>query len=156
MKDQNISSEYYLQQKVQLNMQLFLSFAPMIEDTFKDLWESLLHGFSLCETLINELEYNQDAVPPRNSYIYWWLYEVATEEDKLALNGQGMNHNELKKMIFKYKANEQLNVKLHEAVANIQMLRESKIAEKLSSDIGQVLAPFQMILNRTRTVVREG
>ncbi|MHA0855461.1 heptaprenyl diphosphate synthase component 1 [Paenibacillus sp. CMAA1364] len=51
-----VTPEQYLERKVQLNMQLFLSFTPMMDDSLVDTWRTLLQEFSLCETVINELQ----------------------------------------------------------------------------------------------------
>ena len=118
LQEQELSSEQYLQQKVQLNMQLFLSFAPMIEVTFKDSWELLLYEFSLCETVMNELDHNQGSEP--------------------------------------YLTNEHLMNTLHEAIGRVQLIQQSFKGDVLSSEIGQVLEPFQLFLNISRTVVGEG
>ncbi|WP_438351275.1 heptaprenyl diphosphate synthase component 1 [Paenibacillus sp. FA6] len=58
-----LTSEQYLEQKVQLNMQLFLSFSPMIENSLRDSWEKLLREFSLCETVMIELDHNEEGIP---------------------------------------------------------------------------------------------
>ncbi|MGF7050035.1 heptaprenyl diphosphate synthase [Paenibacillus sp. DS2015] len=50
-----LSAEQYLRLKVQLNMQLFLSFTPMLEESVQGLWQELLREFSLCDTLMQEL-----------------------------------------------------------------------------------------------------
>ncbi|AOZ91374.1 heptaprenyl diphosphate synthase component 1 [Paenibacillus crassostreae] len=118
IQNQELNSEHYLQQKVQLNMQLFLSFAPMIEDSLHVIWEKLLHDFSLCETITNEIEHNLTARP--------------------------------------YISTEQLMVILRDAVERIQLLSEGLNGDITSSNIGQVLEPFQKLLNCTRTMAREG
>jgi heptaprenyl diphosphate synthase len=118
VQDQELSSEQYLQQRVQLNMQLFLSFAPMIEVSLKESWESLLYEFSLCETIMNELEYNQGSEP-----------NIAKEH---------------------------LMNTLHEAINRVQLIQQSLKGDVLSLGIGQVLEPFQLFLNISRTVVGEG
>lgn len=63
MQNSLLSSEQYLVQKVQLNMQLFLSFSPLLQDSVRGLWSFLLHEISLCETIMQELSHNQGACP---------------------------------------------------------------------------------------------
>ncbi|WP_044876431.1 heptaprenyl diphosphate synthase component 1 [Paenibacillus sp. IHBB 10380] len=59
MSSSMLSAEQYLRLKVQLNMQLFLSFTPMLEKSVQDLWQQLLQEFSLCDTIVQELNVNK-------------------------------------------------------------------------------------------------
>lgn len=50
-----IPADQYLKHTVQLNMRLFLSFTPLIEESLRESWLKLLAEFSLCETAAQEL-----------------------------------------------------------------------------------------------------
>lgn len=63
MQSSVLSSEQYLVQKVQLSMQLFLSFTPLLEDSVRGLWNFFLHEISLCETIVQELSQTQRTCP---------------------------------------------------------------------------------------------
>lgn len=156
MKSLKLSAEQYLVQKVQLNMQLFLSFAPMLEDSLKDLWKTLLGEISLCETVMQELNNTRDANPYKYGYIYWELMELASEEDKLVLNGIKLEPIDWKKMIHKYKSREHMMITLSESVERIKNILKSLKGDVRFSEVGQVLEPFVLFLNTSETVLREG
>ncbi|OAB46921.1 heptaprenyl diphosphate synthase component 1 [Paenibacillus antarcticus] len=156
MKSLQLSAEQYLVQKVQLNMQLFISFTPMLEEPLRDLWKSLLHEISLCEIVMQELNLTQEGQPLKYGYIYWEMMELASVEDKLTLNEIEIDPIEWKKMIHQYKPMEHMTNRLRESVDRIQHLLKSLKGDVRFLGIGQVVEPFQLFVNSFGTVLREG
>lgn len=156
IKSTQLSAEQYLVQKVQLNMQLFLSFTPMLEDSLRDLWKSLLHEISQCEIVMQELNHTQEGQPLKYGYSYWKMVELASVEDKLTLNGIEIDPIEWKKMMHKYKTMEHMRNSLRESVDRVQHLLKSLKGDVRFLGIGQVLEPFLLFVNSSGTVLREG
>ncbi|OAB44275.1 heptaprenyl diphosphate synthase component 1 [Paenibacillus glacialis] len=156
MKSAQLSAEQYLVQKVQLNMQLFLSFTPMLEESLRDIWKTLLHEISLCEMLMQELNLSKGGQPLKYGYSYWEMMELANEEDKLMLNEIEISPIEWNKMMHKYKCMESVTNSLRESVDRVQHLLKSLKGDVRFLDIGQVLEPFLVFVNSSGTVLREG
>ena len=70
-----LSSEQYLQDRVQLNTQLFLSFSTWIEDGERALFEQLLTYCTQLDTIQEEIGLIHAGQVQRNSYIYWYIKE---------------------------------------------------------------------------------
>lgn len=156
MKNQLLSAEEYLRQMVQLNMQLFLSFTPLLEGSLTDLWKSLLTGFTECETVLREMQRSSDSEPFLYSYSFWHILAVASVEDKQALKDNKVEPKDWKKMMLKYKAGEQLADKLRQAVNNVQSVLNSVKGDSRFREVGQVLEPFLRQLNTSGSAVGEG
>lgn len=155
MKSLLLSAEEYLRQTVQLNMQLFLSFTPLIEESVRELWNSLLHSVSECETVVREMQRSSNE-SFLYSYAYWHILDVASEEDKQALKEHKIDNKDWKKLMLKYKAGEHLAEKLRQAVGGVQTVLKSVKGDGLFRDIGQVLEPFQRQLLASGSAVGEG
>ncbi|UYO01785.1 MULTISPECIES: heptaprenyl diphosphate synthase component 1 [Paenibacillus] len=156
MKSLLLSAEEYLRQRVQLNMQLFLSFTPFLDDSLKELWKSLLRGFSECETVVREMQLSSGSEPFLYSYSFWHILDVASDEDKLALKENRVEPKDWKKMLLKYKAGEHLADKLQQAVNSVQSILKMVKGDGMFREIGQVLDPFLRQLNTPGSAVGEG
>ncbi|MGN7357373.1 heptaprenyl diphosphate synthase component 1 [Paenibacillus sp. SAF-054] len=155
MKSLFMSAEEYLRQTVQLNMQLFLSFTPLIEESLHELWNSLLRNVSECETVVREMQ-RSSSDPYLYSYSYWHILDVASEEDKQALRERKLDNKDWKKLMLKYKAGEHMAEKLRQAVGGVQSILKSVKGDSLFRELGQVLEPFQRQLLASGSAVGEG
>lgn len=135
MKGMLLSAEQYLRHTVQLNMRLFLSFTPMIEESLTELWEKLLTEFSQCETVCLELKRSSDPANAREGYCYWKVLEAATEDERLLLQGQNLDLKDWKKLKMKYKCDSQLTDKLHQSLQSIQGLLQGIKDEYLIGEL---------------------
>ncbi|WP_136606195.1 heptaprenyl diphosphate synthase component 1 [Paenibacillus dokdonensis] len=155
MKSLFMSAEEYLRQTVQLNMQLFLSFTPLLEESLHDLWNTLLRNVSECETVAREMQRSSNE-PYIYSYSYWHILDVASEEDKQALRERKIDNKDWKKLMLKYKAGEHMAEKLRQAVNGVQSILKSVKGDSRFREIGQVLEPFQRQLHASGSAVGEG
>jgi heptaprenyl diphosphate synthase len=142
MKGMLLSAEQYLRHTVQLNMRLFLSFTPMIEDSLTQLWEKLLAEFSHCETLCLELRRSGNPASAREGYCYWKVMELATEEERQLLDEQDLDLKDWKKLKLKYKCDSLLTDKLHGSLQSIQGLLKDIKDEHLISELSSALDHF--------------
>lgn len=86
MNSSLLSAEQYLRLKVQLNMQLFLSFTPMLEVSVQELWQQLLQEFSLCDTLVQEINVNKGPQRMTSGYPFFSVEEL-TDKLRYAISG---------------------------------------------------------------------
>ncbi|WP_019909966.1 heptaprenyl diphosphate synthase component 1 [Paenibacillus sp. HW567] len=139
MKGMLLSAEQYLRHTVQLNMRLFLSFTPMIEDSLAELWEMLLAEFSQCETALLELRRGSDAGSATQGYCYWKVLETSTEDERRLLLEQDLDLKDWKKLKLKSKCDSLLMDKLHGSLQSIQGLLQGVKDENLISELSAAL-----------------
>ncbi|ETT68450.1 MULTISPECIES: heptaprenyl diphosphate synthase component 1 [Paenibacillus] len=135
MRGIRLSAEQYLRHMVQLNMRLFLSFTPMIENSLVELWEKLLTEFSQCETVAIELQRCDNLENASNGYCYWKMLESATEEERKQLQDQNLDQKDWKMLKMKYKCDSLLTDKLHQSIQSIQGLLQSVKDESLLREL---------------------
>ncbi|MCJ8011090.1 heptaprenyl diphosphate synthase component 1 [Paenibacillus sp. KQZ6P-2] len=155
MKSLLLSADEYLRQMVQLNMQLFLSFTPLIEEPLRELWNTLLQNISECEAVVREIQ-RSSGEPYLYSYSYWHILDIANEEDKQALRESNIDNKDWKKLMLKYKAGEHMADKLRQAVEGVHSILKSIKGDSRFREIGQVLEPFQRQLHASGSAVGEG
>lgn len=139
MKEMLFTAEQYLKHTVQLNMRLFLSFTPMIEEPLRDCWEKLLVEFSQCETVTQELRRGADPVSALQGYCYWKVLESATEEERQLLGEQELDIRDWKKLKLRSKCDALLTDKLHASLGSIQGLLQGIKDEELISELSAAL-----------------
>ncbi|MDR0270306.1 heptaprenyl diphosphate synthase component 1 [Paenibacillus sp.] len=155
MKSLLLSAEEYLRQTVQLNMQLFLSFTPLLEESLYDMWSALLRNVTECETVAREMQRSASETY-LYSYSYWHILDIANEEDQQALKERKIDNKDWKKLMLKYKAGEQMADKLRQAVDSVQTILKNVKGDSRFREIGQILEPFQRQLHASGSAVGEG
>ncbi|WP_150271049.1 heptaprenyl diphosphate synthase component 1 [Paenibacillus tepidiphilus] len=156
MKEKLLSAEQYLRHKVQLNMRLFLSFTPLIEEPLKELWEKLLAEFSHCETVCHELRSSADPASGHEGYCYWRLMENVSEDERRQLREQSLDIKDWKKLKLKYKCDYMLTDKLHSSIAAVQNLLQGVKDEQLTSELRTALDRFTQQLKISGQAAVEG
>lgn len=156
MKGMLLSAEEYLKYMVQLNMQLFLSFTPLIEPSIQGNWKTLMNELTLCETIEREVDRCISPDDGKHGYAYWYVFERANDEEKKMMILKRVDSKDWKKLMLKYKTTDDLLEKLRNSVQAIQSAMPVLNDEVLSAQIGQILEPFIQRLSRYRAAVREG
>lgn len=156
MKDMLLSAEEYLRHMVQLNMQLFLSFTPLIDSSYRGTWKTMLSELTQCETIVRELDRAISPEEGKNGYGYWYLLEQISEEEKKLLTPKKLDSRDWKKLMLKYKTADNLLDKLRSSVSAVQSMMPVLSIEGASAQIEQILEPFVQRLSRYRSAVREG
>ncbi|WNS44489.1 heptaprenyl diphosphate synthase component 1 [Paenibacillus sp. MMS20-IR301] len=139
MREQSFTAEQYLKYTVQLNMRLFLSFTPMIEDSLREVWEKLLVEFSQYETVVQELRRGVDPASALEGYTYWKVLESATEEEELLLSQQALDLKDWKKLKLRCKCDTLLTDKLHASAESVQVLLQGIKDEELTGELRALL-----------------
>lgn len=156
MRERFISAEQYLRHMVQLNMRLFLSFSPMIEESLVELWEKLLAEFSQCETVIGELRRSKDPSNARESYSYWKIFEYATDDERELLQSSSFDQRDWELLIKKCKCDSILIDKLNQSLQTIQELLKGINDEHLISELGALLDRFLRQMKNSGQAAVEG
>lgn len=152
MKKTLLPSDEYLRLTVQLNMQLFLSFTPLLEIAVQETWKKLLKEFTECETIVQEIERCAGPETGRCGYVFWHLIESGSEEERNLLVSRKTDMKDWRKLVLKHNASEKLLDKLRDSVHAIQQLLESRG----DSSYTGILDPFLKRLSTCRSVAREG
>ncbi|MBW4082836.1 heptaprenyl diphosphate synthase component 1 [Paenibacillus sp. S150] len=156
IKGRLLSAEQYLRHTVQLNMRLFLSFTPVIEESLTGLWEKLLAEFSQYETALLELRRGDDPVNAFEGYCYWKVLETAAEEERRLLLEQKLDLKDWKKLKMKYKCDSLLTDKLHGSLQSIQGLLQGVKDENLFSELSAALDRLFLHMKITGQAAVEG
>ncbi|MDQ0192993.1 heptaprenyl diphosphate synthase component 1 [Paenibacillus wynnii] len=156
MRRMLLTAEQYLRHTVQLNMQLFLSFTPLIEESVADLWQSLLREFCHCETVVMELRRSVEPTGAIDGYCYLHLLNAVTEDEKPLLQNQNIDHRDWKKLTMKYKCDSLLKDKLHQSVETIQGILQGVKDESLIKELSAVLDRFLLQMKITGQAAGEG
>ncbi|MFC7682014.1 heptaprenyl diphosphate synthase component 1 [Paenibacillus sp. GCM10028914] len=156
MKGLLLSAEEYLSHMVQLNMQLFLSFTPLIKPSIQGIWKTLMSELTRCETIEREVGRCNSPEDGKHGYAFWYVLERANEEEKKMLTLKRVDPKDWKKLMLKYKTTEDLLDKLRQSVSTVQSAMTILDGEDLSTQIGHILNPFIQRLSRYQAAVREG
>lgn len=156
MRGKLLSAEQYLRHKVQLNMRLFLSFTPMIEESLAELWEKLLVEFTQCETVAEELRRSCDPVNAQDSYCYWKMLESSSEDERALLQSESLEQKDWKMLKMKSKSDSLLTDKLHQSLQSIQELLQDINDEHLIRELGALLDRFLLQMKISGQAAAEG
>lgn len=155
MKQFGVTHDDYLSEMTRLKEKLFLSFTPMIAPDDQEIWTQLLHELTLCDTLTEEWDRRLEADKSRFSYMFWYLFNCSSEDEKNLLKLDNTDSNEWRKLTMKYRTDQLV---LNELRSSIERIRSISL-DNLDSEDGefdQMLLPFLTLLDTPQPVVREG
>lgn len=141
-KELMFTAEAYLQSALQLNMSLFLSFTPLIDQTLVEPWRRLLAEFTQCETVALELKRGELPEQGLEGYSFWHLLESGTEEERRQLRERKLENKDWKKLLMKYKCDSLLTDKLHQAIDAIHEVFKELKDETLIRELRTTLDRF--------------
>lgn len=140
------TAETYMQAAVQLNMSLFLSFTPLIDDPLVEPWRHLLYDFSCCEAVAQELKRGETPAGALDGYSYWHMLEAGSDEEKRQLRERKLEQKEWKKLKMKYKCDSILTDKLHRTIDSIQGTLQELKDDNLNRELRTAFDRFLMQL----------
>ncbi|WP_337032993.1 heptaprenyl diphosphate synthase component 1 [Paenibacillus illinoisensis] len=155
MKKLLVSAEEYLHETVQLKMQLFLSFADMIGSKEQKLWESLLAEFSLCETVVEELQRMNDAKKFSHSYAFWHIYKQGTADERNLIGQPEPDMRACGAMAVKYQIDGLLLDRLRESTNRIKLLLQEEQDQRGLAELHAILETYLGYLEPSHAAVRE-
>jgi heptaprenyl diphosphate synthase len=140
MNQMKVTAEVFLEQSVQIKMQLFLSFQHLMDGEQLRIWPEVLQLFALGEVLIEEIERSEGLVNFHNSFAYWHIFQTATKDEKKLL--QAGEADKLRQLNLKYSSTPILQSHLdknNERLLNQILQIES---ESLKHEIKLICEPF--------------
>jgi heptaprenyl diphosphate synthase len=146
MKNLRVSAEDYITQCIALKSELFSVFGGLVEERFARMWPEILHGFSHCEVVLQELA-RMDA-PGRfhRSWGYWQVMQEGSEEDRRQLAERPQEEGLIRSLIAKYDLRSQLHNKLRVSVDHVLQMAGRLDSDKLVKELYQIgesfLRPF--------------
>ncbi|MBY9081646.1 heptaprenyl diphosphate synthase component 1 [Paenibacillus sp. HN-1] len=141
-REMMFTAEAYLQTALQLNMSLFQSFTPLIDQKLVEPWRSLLKEFTQCETVALELKRGELPEQGQEGFSYWHLLESGTEEERRQLRERKLENKDWKKLKMKYKCDSLLTDKLHQAIDAIHGVLQELKDEALIRELRATLEGF--------------
>jgi heptaprenyl diphosphate synthase len=70
MQKMRMTAEEFLQESIQIRMQLFTPFSKFMKEVFSQKWSELLYGFTRCEVISEQLDLNEDESDIKESWFY--------------------------------------------------------------------------------------
>ncbi|CAH0118744.1 hypothetical protein PAE9249_01238 [Paenibacillus sp. CECT 9249] len=156
MKQCIVTAEEYLQQLVQLKMQLFVAFSKLFDDKDAKPWSELLRAFTHCEVLQGELGKNEQVDTFAGSWAYWHIWHQGTDEELKSLRANGLDAAALRAMLLKYDIRNKLVDKLSQTVEHIQTVLRELDSEKLLNELMLIGEPFVRLVRHSAPALREG
>jgi heptaprenyl diphosphate synthase len=117
MKQQKMTPVEFLEQSVQIKIQLFLSFQHLMNGDQRETWSEILHMLALGEVLLEEIERSESIVEFQGSWAYWHLLQSATKDEKKQLQ-QG-ELDKLRQLNSKYRSTVELHSLLDKNIAQL-------------------------------------
>jgi heptaprenyl diphosphate synthase len=140
MKQLKMTADVFLEQSVQIKMQLFLSFRHLMNGEQMQIWPGVLQLFAIGEVLIEEIERSESLVNFQNSFAYWHIFQTATKDEKKLL--QTGEPDKLRQLNLKYSSTLILQSQLdanNEHLLNQILQIES---EGLKQEVKLICEPF--------------
>ncbi|UUZ79456.1 heptaprenyl diphosphate synthase component 1 [Paenibacillus sp. P26] len=107
MKQLKMTADDYIRHTVEVKAQVFMSFAALLEDRFHAVWPELLHLFTRCEVLLQEIQRAESAQEYRDSWGYWHVLQTGTKEERKLLQAGEADASKLRSLWMKYKVTPQ-------------------------------------------------
>lgn len=157
MKQLRLTAEEYLTQCAQVRTELFAVFTDILDEKVSRIWSELLQGLGRCEVVMDELLRSDKPDKFSDSWGYWHVLHVGTEEEKRKLADKHDEPSFVAALIANYDIRGQLADKLKQAVAQMQSLTSRLDSEKVIRELQQIgetflrpLLPAASALNERR------
>lgn len=149
----SLSPEQYLQDQVQLNTRLFLSFTPLLENSKQQLWEQLLTELAFCELLVQEMKLSVRLPEMQQGYAYWSVLEQGNPEEQEKLRENSVDITYWKSLLHKYNIEKILIDKLGQCVDKVYPLIQHHEVEQYRSELIATLEPFNSLLSQATSCI---
>ncbi|MBD2861308.1 MULTISPECIES: heptaprenyl diphosphate synthase component 1 [Paenibacillus] len=152
MRQWKMTTDEYMRFSVDIRMQLYLTFSKALEGLKPNSWHDMLHGYTQCEVLLNELGRIERERDFRCGWAFWHLLQIGTKEERKQLQNGDTDPGKLRSLLHKY------NVKatLFQMLETQFKLLSDKIrqfdSEKLVGELYQIGEPFARALTAPRVL----
>lgn len=114
-----MTAEEYIQHMVKINMELYLSMVRFVDNSSSTVWPEVLHDFTRCEVLAQEMKRACKPDSFAGSWGYWHIIHRASEEEKRRLLNRRSDDSTLGELISKYDILPQLGMKLEQQLNSL-------------------------------------
>lgn len=153
VKQLKLTADEYIQEKVKIRMQLFLSFTKIMDGVRHKLWPEILHGFTRCEVLMDEIAKCETPDDFHGSWGYWYILQSANKEEKKQLESADADEARLRPMLLKYNVKGQLYHMLEEQIQQVWDKIQKLDSDKLMQELYHIGEPFLRFVSQPK--VRE-
>lgn len=127
----------------------------MIGSKEQKLWESLLAEFSLCETVVEELQRMNDAKKFSHSYAFWHIYKQGTADERNLLGQPELDMRACGAVAVKYQIDGLLLDRLRESTNRIKLLLQEEQDQRGLAELHAILETYLGYLEPSHAAVRE-
>lgn len=146
MRQRKMTAEEYIQSSVSIKMQLYLTFSRLLDGLAPISWQDMLHGYTRCEVLLDELRRLERGTDFRSGWAFWHLLQVGTKEEKKQLQQTDTDIGKLRALLHKYNVQATLYGMLESQFRLLSDKIKQFDSEKLVSELYQICAPFSRAL----------
>lgn len=108
IKKAKLTADEYIRQVVDIRMHLFLSFRDYFQEQYQLLWPKLLHGFTYCEVIVDEIVRSKTWPQFRGGWAFWHILQHGTREEARVLGTEHPEPADLETLMQKYDLSAQL------------------------------------------------
>ena len=152
MKQFKLTAEEYIQQSVNIKVQLFLSFTKLLDGITLRCWPDILKGYTQCEVITEEIYRSETLHNFEDSWAFWHLLQFATREEKKQLVAVERDNIMMHQLIMKYNISSQLYNMLELQIQQVGDKIRQLDSEKLIHDLFQIGEPFTKYLSRQKVI----
>ncbi|MEI7024555.1 heptaprenyl diphosphate synthase component 1 [Paenibacillus sp. y28] len=152
MKQLKCSAEEYLQETVNIRMQLFLLFGRWMKDIYSIQWAEILEAFTRCEVLIHEIDRSNSLQELQGSWGYWYILQTGSKEEKRQLKGEQGDGGKLRSLWLKHNVKAQLYQMLQQQLALVQDKIGHLGSEKLTAELAAIGEPLVRYLSAPKVL----
>ncbi|OUM96790.1 MAG: heptaprenyl diphosphate synthase [Thermobacillus sp. ZCTH02-B1] len=157
MKQRKVTADEYIGIHTRLRTGLFELFENLVDERVQAIYPDLLHGFTRCEVVMEELKRIESPGRFEGSWGYWLILQDGTEEERRKLTQHPREEGLIRQLVAKYNLTARLTELLRQSVAQVQsvlrMLESDRLAAELAQIAGKFLPSFTMqpaVTNETR------
>lgn len=143
MKKARLTAEEYIRYCIEIKMHLYLSFTHHFQDQYASLWPKVLHGFTYCEVLIQEILRSNTLHQFRGGLAFWQLVMQGTKDEVKQLQDDQLEHGRLQAIIKKYDPTAMLYAMLDQQWKELCELIELLESNKLRDEVLLIGEPFR-------------
>ncbi|GAA3405202.1 heptaprenyl diphosphate synthase component 1 [Paenibacillus hodogayensis] len=147
-----MTADEYMQQAVSIKMQLFLTFSRLLEGMKPNSWPDMLHGYTSCEVLLDELRRIERGNDLRSGWAFWHLLQIGTKEEKKQLKNGESDPGKLRTLLHKYNVRATLLQMLDAQFNQLSDKIRQFDSDKLAGELHRIGDPFARAIAASRAL----
>jgi heptaprenyl diphosphate synthase len=148
-----VTADEYLQQTVHIRTQLYASFSNQMDGNLYYNWPELLHNYTKCELILDEIKRLEAGSNFRLSWAFWHIMQSGTKEEKRQLQQQDEpDQTKLRTLLLKYNVKVQLFQMLESQFKLVSDKVRQLDSDKLMQDLYRIGEPFTRYLTAPKAL----